>query len=59
MQRQGRLKGAWPGGRDLSAALWLYHPTGRRYTTIEFVARYVFVNASALDDQALAAARQS
>ncbi|ABM97266.1 hypothetical protein Mpe_B0494 (plasmid) [Methylibium petroleiphilum PM1] len=56
MQRQGRLKGARPGGRDLSAPPWLYHPIGRRSTTVEFVARYVFVNASALDDQALAAA---
>ena len=56
MQRQGRLKGARPGGRDLSAPPWLYNTIGRRSTTVEFVARYVFVNASALDDQALAAA---
>lgn len=59
MQRQFRLKGARPGGRDLLAAPWLYHPTGRRCTTNEFVARFVFVSTSALDDQALAAAKKT
>lgn len=56
MQCQGSLKGARPGGRNLLATPWLYHPTGRRCPTIEFVAGYVFVNASGLDNQALTTA---